>query len=160
MATDDDLSTISKILKSSRTAIVTTRGKGGALHSRPLSNLEPDFTGTLWFFTQDPSPKIDEIHKHSEVNVAVLDGKGSLSFSGTASVDHDPATIDKYWNPYAEAWFEQGRDDPTIALLRVDVDTVEIWDTDKPAIVKAVEILKGIVTKTPPDVGESSTVTI
>jgi general stress protein 26 len=160
MTNDDELTTISTILKSSRFATVTTRGAHGELHSRPLAILEDDFTGTLWFFTQDPSPKTAEISKHPEVNVAVGDGKGYLSLSGTASIDRDPATIDKYWNPYAEAWFEQGRTDPSVALLRVEVDTAEIWDTDKPSAVKAFETLKGIVTKTAPDIGENTTVTI
>jgi len=160
MTTDDDLSTISTILKKARFATVTTRGAHGELHSRPLAILESDFTGTLWFFTQDPSPKTAEIAKHPEVNVAAGDDKGYLSLSGKATIDRDAAMIDKYWNPYAEAWFELGRDDPSVALLRVDVETAEIWDTDKPAVVKAFETLKGIVTKTPPDVGENSTVTI
>jgi general stress protein 26 len=144
MTTDDDLTTISTILKSARFATVTTRGAHRELHSRPLAILETDFTGTLWFFTQDPSPKTAEIAKHPEVNVAAGHQKGYLSLSGTASIDRDPATIDKYWNPYAEAWFELGRDDPSVALLRVDVNTAEIWDTYQP----------------PPDVGENTTVAI
>ncbi len=160
MSNDDDLTTISTILKAARFATVTTRGAHGELHSRPLAILDGDFTGTLWFFTQDPSAKTAEIAKHSEVNVAVGDGKGYLSLSGTASVDHDAATIDRFWNPYAEAWFEGGRNDPSVALLRVDVTSAEIWDTDKPLVVKAFETVKGILTKTAPDVSETSTVTI
>ena len=139
---------------------MTTIGADGELHSRPLAILEDDFEGTVWFFTQDPSPKTEEIASHPEVNVAVGDDKGYLSLSGTASIDHDQARIDKYWNPYAEAWFEQGRTDPSVALLRVDVSSAEIWDTDRPPVVKAFETLKGIVTKTPPDVGENTTVQI
>jgi general stress protein 26 len=160
MTNDDDLTTISTILKAARFATITTRGAHGQLNSRPLAILQRDFDGTLWFFTQDPSPKTAEIATHSEVNVAVGDDKGYLSLSGTASVDHDQARIDEFWNPYAEAWFEQGRTDPTVALLRVEVDTAEIWDTDKPAAVKVFETLKGIVTKTAPDIGETKTVTI
>lgn len=157
---DTDIETIRTILKAARHATVTTRSEGDALHSRPLAILEDDFTDTLWFFTQDPSPKTTDISHHPEVNVAVSDGKGHLSFSGTASVTRDAALIDKYWNPWAEAWFENGKDDPTVALLQVDVDTVEYWDTDRPAVVKAVEIIKGLVTKTPPDVGDNRTVEI
>lgn len=160
MSDDDDLTTISTILHAARFATVTTIGAGGELHSRPLAVLEDDFTGSLWFFTQDPSPKTAEIAANPQVNVAVGDDKGYLSMSGTASIDRDQARIDKYWNPYAEAWFEGGRSDPTVALLRVDVSTVEIWDTDKPAVAKAFETIKGILTKTPPDIGENTTVTL
>ena len=157
---DDDKTTISTILGASRFATVTTRSEDGSLHSRPLALLEDEFEGTLWFFTQDPSPKTAEIAADSQVNVAVGDGKGYLSLSGTASVDRDQARIDRYWNPYAEAWFDGGRSDPSVALLRVDVAVAEVWDTDKPALVKVFETIKGIATKTPPDVGENTTVQV
>jgi len=156
---NDDLDTIRTILKSSNVATVTTRS-GDALRSRPLAIVsEDDFDGTLWFFTQHPSPKTNDIAEHPEVNVAVSDNKGHLSLSGTASVDRDPARIDRYWNPWAEAWFD-GRDDPTIALLRVDVDTAEYWSIDKPAVARAFEVVKGLVTKQQPDVGENKTVSL
>ena len=154
----DDMSTIREILGSERTAIVTTRS-GSDLHSRPLAILQgDDFDGTLWFFTQDPSPRTADIAHSPEVNVSVDGSKGYLSFAGTATVSRDQAKIDEYWNPWAEAWFEGGRDDPTVALLEVTVDSVEYWDLDKPKLARALEVVRAIVTKTPPDVGDSTTV--
>ena len=158
MTDNDDMTTIRTILGSERTAIVTTRS-GNELHSRPLALLGADeFDGTLWFFTPEPSPKTVDIDKSPEVNVAVGGGKGYLSFTGTAVVSRDQSVIDKYWNPWAEAWFEGGRDDPAVALLEVTVDSVEYWDLDKPKIARALEVVKAIVTKTPPEVGDSRTV--
>ena len=105
MTDNDDMTTIRTILGSEKTAIVTTRS-GNQLHSRPLALLGADeFDGTLWFFTNDPSPKTDDVEKSPEVNVAVGGSKGYLSISGTAAVSRDQAIIDKYWNPWAEAWF-------------------------------------------------------
>ncbi|WBU39083.1 pyridoxamine 5'-phosphate oxidase family protein [Homoserinibacter sp. YIM 151385] len=155
-ATNDDLETIRGILRSGRTAIVTSRGSGGALHSRPLALLEAEeFEGTLWFLTFDPSTKTDEIRRHPEVNVSVADDKGYLSLSGAGSVDRSQARIDQLWNPFADAYFEGGREDPAVAVLRVDVATVEYWDTDKPAVAKAFQVVKGILTRQEPDLGEN-----
>jgi general stress protein 26 len=156
--TDSELDIVQKILKAGRTASVTTRTAGGALHSRPLGIVEDDFAGTLWFFTADPSAKTADIAAHPEVNVSVGDGKGWLSMSGTAKVSRDQAKIDEYWNPWAAAYFENGRDDPSVALLEIEVETIEYWDLDKPAVVQAFEVLKGIVTKKAPDVGDTGTV--
>jgi len=64
------------------------------------------------------------------------------------------------WNPMAEAWFENGREDPTVALLRVDARSAEYWSSDKPGIVRAFEIAKAVVTKSAPDVGENRTVAL
>src|SRR3546814_7269974 len=49
---------------------------------------------------------------------------------GTARVDNDPAMIDKLWSNQVEAWFPGGRNDPKLALLRLDIDSAELWETD------------------------------
>ena len=158
--TSDDLETIRTIISGSKIAVLTTHSASGELHSRPLALLDTEFEGTLWFFTQHPSPKTDDIASDPQVNVALTDGKSYLSLAGTASVDHNPTRIDQLWNPMVEAWFENGREDPTVALLRVDTTSAEFWAIDKPGIVRAFEVAKAIVTKTTPDVGENRTVAL
>lgn len=158
MTHDEELATINDIIKATRFATVTTRTKEGDLVSRPLAVLERDFDGTVWFFTQDPSPKTEDIGADAHVNVAYADGASVVSLAGTATVDRDQSRIDEFWNPWAEAWFEGGRQDPTVALLRVEATSAEYWHIDKPAVVRGFEVVKALITKTAPDVGESRTV--
>jgi hypothetical protein len=33
------------------------------------------------------------------------------------------------WNKQVEAWFPGGKDDADLALLRVDIDNAELWET-------------------------------
>jgi hypothetical protein len=40
----------------------------------------------------------------------------------------------------------------------VDATSVEFWHVDKPAVVRAVEVAKALITRQAPDVGESRTV--
>ena len=35
--------------------------------------------------------------------------------------------IDRLWNRFVAAWFEGGKDDPKLALLRFDVRDGQIW---------------------------------
>ena len=158
MDTNDDLDTIRTIISRSKVALLTTETALGELHCRPLAVLEHDFDGSLWFFTQDPSPKVNDVALNPKVNVAYTDGKGYLSISGTATVEHNRTRIDQLWNPMVEAWFENGKDDPSVALLRVDAHSAEYWASDKPAVARAFEIVKAVVTKSRPDVGENRSV--
>ena len=68
------------------------------------------------------------------------------------------ARIDEWWNPWVEAWFPDGKDDPSVALLKVEASSAEYWHVDKPGIVRAVENIKALITKTMPDVGDNKTV--
>jgi general stress protein 26 len=157
-ASDQDLTTINELIAASKVAVLTTQTAAGDLHSRPLVTQKAEFDGDLWFFTQDPSPKIDDIHAHPRVNVSYDTGKGYLSIAGTAELVHDREKVDELWSTSVEAWFPEGKDDPTVALLLVHADTAEFWASHEPGIVTAFKIAKAVVTRSQPDVGENRSV--
>ena len=90
--------------------------------------------------------------------MAFSSGDGWVSVSGTASVTHDPATIDRFWNSHAEAWFDGGRDDPAVALLKVEADSAEYWSVEDPKLVTAVKYARARLTGQQPDLGENHAV--
>ncbi|SDV03223.1 General stress protein 26 [Microlunatus sagamiharensis] len=157
-ATAEDEQTIEKLVAKASIALVTTVAEDGALVSRPLAVQQREFDGDLWFFTEDPSAKTDQVRANDQVNVAIEAGHGWLSISGTGSVVKDPAKIDELWSTGAEAWFEQGRDDPKVALLRVEARTAEYWTSNAPMVVTLAKYAKAAVTGGRPDVGESKVV--
>jgi general stress protein 26 len=154
----EEIAKVAELTKKARIAVLTTIDPTGALVSRPLAMQDHEFDGQLWFFTQDPSPKVEDITAHSNVNVSFESGNGWVSVAGTASISHDQAMIDRFWNKFAEAWFERGREDPTIALVCVDADTVEYWAADEPRAVTLLKTVGAIVTGGTPDVPESTTI--
>ncbi|WP_033074721.1 pyridoxamine 5'-phosphate oxidase family protein [Sphingopyxis sp. MWB1] len=50
--------------------------------------------------------------------------------AGTLTPVHDRALIDQYWSKPVEAWYEGGRDDPDLLMLRFDLADAEIWTAD------------------------------
>lgn len=153
----EDLDRIAALVKAADTATLTTVNLDGQLVSRPLAIQEVPFEGDLWFFTQDPSEKTDEIAHNPQVNVALGSGKGFLSLAGTATVTHDAQLIDDLWTTSAEAWFPNGRDD-SVALICVTAETVEYWATDDPKPLVLLKVAKAAVTGGQPDIGENKTV--
>ena len=147
-----------KILEHAKIGNLTTVDLQGNLVSRPLALQETDSEGNLWFFTQDPSPKADEIRANPNVNVAVEDKEGYLSVSGRAEISHDQEKIEELWSASAAAWFEQGREDPSIALIKVNSETAEYWVSDEPKIATLFKIGKSAVTGDTPDVGKNDVV--
>lgn len=157
-ADDDDMVTIARLVKASKIALLTTVTPSGQLHSRPLATQETDFDGDLWFFTQDPSPKVDDIKHNDQVNAAFESGKGYLSISGSATLVHDRDKINDLWSPALEAWFPDGKDDPTVALIKVSAQSAEYWATNEPGVVTMFKIAKAALTGGQPDVGDNKSV--
>jgi general stress protein 26 len=152
---DDDLSRLAALVKDAKIALLTTVNGEGHLHSRPLGLQQDEFDGDLWFLTQDPSSKVDDIRGNPQVNVALESGKGWVSIAGTASIVRDDAKVDELWTPSASAWFPEGREDPTIALVHVEGISAEIWSTDDPKVVVLFKLTKAALTGGQPDIGEN-----
>ena len=101
----------------------------GSAHSEPLTaQLDDDQVDTLFFFIG----KDNRLAGGGRV-MAQFVSKGHDFFAcldGQARIDNDFAQIDKLWNKQVEAWFPGGKDDPNLALLRIDIDSAELWETD------------------------------
>ncbi|TJY72545.1 general stress protein [Arthrobacter sp. CAU 1506] len=160
MANDDEgRKEVAKILKDADIGVLTTVNASGQLFSRPLALQKAEFDGDLWFVTQDPSPKADEIRGNPHVNVSVSGSDGYLSISGTAQIVRDQAKIDDLWGPTMEPWFEHGKDDPKVTLIHVESHTAEYWRPDSPKVVTLFKLAKGMVTgKKADDVGKNDVV--
>jgi general stress protein 26 len=158
MATTDETQRLHALIDKARIGIITTIDTDGHLVSRPMAVKQREFDGDLWFFTEDPSHKTEEVRQHPQVNVALESGKGWVSLSGDAEVVKDPAKIDELWDTGAEAWFSDGRADPKVALLKVTAHTAEYWASDEPKPLILFKYAKAAVAGGRPDVGEARTV--
>lgn len=122
---------LASMIDSISVGMLTTGDENGNLRSRPMVTQRVE-DGALWFFTSDDSPKVEEVHKTSEVNVSYSDPANQVyvSVSGVAKTLRDPAKIRELWNEGAQRWFPKGPDDPQITLLKVEVNAAEFWDVD------------------------------
>ena len=61
---------------------------------------------------------------------------------GSLRFDNDRAVIDRLWNRFVAAWYEHGKDDPKLALLRLDPERAEIW-LDASSMIAGIKMLLG-----------------
>ena len=116
------------LLKGFDTAMLVTYPRGGPAHARPMAvaELRPDVD--TYFVTSIDSPKIEEIEENPSVTLTFQSATQFASLSGRVQVVRDRALIERFWKAAWKAWFPQGRDDPTITLLKFDAERGEYWD--------------------------------
>ena len=143
-------------------AMFTTRRADGRLVSRPMATQTQAEGSDLWFVTDIESHKLDELDFDPQVNLAYYKNRTRewVSVSGTASVTQDRMAIHELYRKDWKAWFgdqggvrDGGPDDPRLALISVDVESVVYMTVDKPQPLVLFEVAKGIVTGSVPDVG-------
>ena len=98
----------------------------------------------LWFFTSSENHIVAALAQGRRA-IATFAAKGELyaSMQGSLSLSQDRAMIDKLWNPQVAAWYEKGKDDPKLRLLRFDAERAEIW-LDGSSFVAGIKSLLGV----------------
>ncbi len=139
---------LSKLINGIQFTMMTTIDTEGCLRSRPMATQQTEFDGTLWFFTGASTTKVSEIGHDQHVNLSYADPTHNryVSVSGRAQMVRDSAKAKELWNPMLKAWFPKGLEDPELALLRVDVEKAEYWDSPASTVVYIVGFLKAIAT--------------
>jgi general stress protein 26 len=146
--TDPNAQKLFELIKDIRICMMTTQESDGSLHSRPMYSTQVDDAGSLWFFTKLQSPKVAEISKDRQVNLGYAnpDKEHFVSIAGVAEVVRDKARIDEKWSEGLRSWFPEGRDDPTIALIRVKPVRGEYWDAPSSTLVHLYGTVKAALT--------------
>jgi Uncharacterized stress protein (general stress protein 26) len=129
MASDAEIE--SRFWKELKANPVIILGVDGARdgHGQPMTAFFEGEQGPLFFFTSTDNSLIAALNE-SHRAMAHYVAKGHDLFAtlhGSLSVDRDPANVDRFWNSHIAAWYPAGRQDPKIALLRLDTESAEIW---------------------------------
>jgi general stress protein 26 len=81
-----------------------------------------------------------------------------VSLSGRASLVLDKAKNHELWNPSLHAWFSGGVDDPDLALIKIDVDGAEYWDSPSTVVTHLTGFVKSKLSGGSADVGDHAKV--
>jgi general stress protein 26 len=119
-----------KAVRSDRTMMLALPGVEAG-HSQPMTaQLDTDrHHGPIWFFALKDSDFVRAVGASHRV-VAHFASKGHdlfASIDGKLVADNDRAVIDRLWNPFIAAWYEGGKDDPKLQLLRFDATGGQAW---------------------------------
>jgi general stress protein 26 len=116
-----------KALGKDRTVMLGATG----VAPRPMTALAEDDRAPLWFFTASDTQLAESLEgSRGHAAMATFVAKDHDLFAtlgGHVVIDNDRAVIDRLWNPFVAAWFEKGKDDPKLRLLRMDSAEAHVW---------------------------------
>jgi general stress protein 26 len=101
-------------------------------HARPMTAQLEGERGPIWFFTANDTDIVEALDGGRRA-FATFASKGHDLFAtvhGRLVLDTSRENVDRLWNRFVAAWFEGGKDDPKLALLRFDPEDAEIWEND------------------------------
>lgn len=155
------------LIENIETAMFTTRRRDGRLVSRPMATQVAAAGADLWFVTYQGAPKLEDLARDPHVNLAYYKDRTRewVSVSGLATISTNRRKIRELYRPDWRAWFgdEGGEadgtpDDPRMVLIGVKIESAMFMQVDKPQPVVLFEVIKGMLTGTPPKMAKTQRV--
>ncbi|MDP9038599.1 MAG: pyridoxamine 5'-phosphate oxidase family protein [Acidobacteriota bacterium] len=158
----EGIAKIAGLIKQVRLCMMVTAAPDGSFDARPMATQKTDFDGAAWFLTPHNSGKLGELAHDSHVTLVYSDPAHNnfVSAKGRASISRDRAKIHELWNPMYTAWFPEGEQDPTIAVLKVEITEAQYWEASSSKLVFGAKYLAAAITGGAVSVGESGKVNL
>ncbi|MGF1556172.1 pyridoxamine 5'-phosphate oxidase family protein [Paucihalobacter sp.] len=98
----------------------------------PMQALHVCDQGNIWFLSDVDSEKNSAIKKGNHVQL-IFSHSDSNSFfivNGQAEIIIDQEKAEELWEPVAQNWFADGKNDPNISIIKVKPQMAYYWDTN------------------------------
>lgn len=130
--------------------------EGSGQHMQPMAHHVDREGRRLWFLTKRETDLVQALHPGAKAGFVLISKAHDFhaSMSGPIEVRDDRAKLDEIWSRNSAAWYEGGKDDPSLTMLALDLRSAAIWASTANTLAYAWEIAKAnVVTEAVPDVG-------
>lgn len=130
MNKQEHIDKIQDIIKDIKYAMMTTRTFEDHLHACPMTTSETSLGAKeIWFIGDKTTETVKDIQKQAQVNLAYVsqDDKDYVSITGKAELVDDQEKLEELWSPVYNAFFEQGKEDANVQLIKVVPHGAEYW---------------------------------
>ncbi len=130
MNKQEQLDKIQDVIKDVKFAMMSTVNSKGDVHAWPMTTSETSLGAKeIWFIGDKTSDVVKDIQDNSKIGLSYAseDEKNYVSVSANAELSSDQAKLDELWSPVYNAFFEHGKEDPNVQLIKVVPHGVECW---------------------------------
>ena len=135
---------------------------GSTVHSQHMQPMEPHSARdekSIWFFTKKTSDIARAAENPGTVHMCLVTDDYQACIDGELRTTYSREHVERYWSSMVEAWFPEGKDDPSLTMLCLTPRTGAIWASTGSKLAFGWEVAKAITTGHEPDVGYTTHVT-
>ena len=130
MTKQEHIDKITDIIKDAKFAMMTTVTDEGHLHACPMTTSETDLNNReIWFIGDKTTETVSDLERNPQLNLAysLNDNKDYVSINGKAEMVNDKAKLDELWSAEYNAFYEHGKEDENVQLIKVVPHGAEYW---------------------------------
>ena len=150
---------LADLLEPGSTLMVGTRSGQDALEFRPLT-VARVVDDEIQVLLDTNERWVGELDARETAEITLSDTRSNdwAHLRASVAITHNDELIDELWNPFADAYFDHGRDTPGIGVLRLDVDSGRYWSSPAGRVGSLIATVKAKISGTG-SAGDSGPVT-
>lgn len=164
MNNQEKIEKIQDVIKDIKYSMMSTVNNKGDLHAWPMTTIETSLAAReIWFIGDKNSDVVKDIQDNSNIGLTYSsqDEKDYVSITGNAELVNDQDKLEALWSAMDNAFFEQGKEDPDVQLIKVVPKGAECWLSGNGAVnmfkMAAAAVQSG---ETAEDMGEVFSITL
>jgi general stress protein 26 len=124
-------------------------------HMQPMTAFADAEAHAIWFYTSKGTDLFKDTGAGHDAMLCIMakDDEFQACLHGELMPSHDQAKIDEYWSPFVSAWFPEGKSDPNLTMMKLELKDARVWTAKRGPFRYPIEIAKANATHTLPDVG-------
>jgi general stress protein 26 len=129
---------------------------GSDQHMQPMTHFADRDLAEVWFITSKATDLVRAVGQGARAQYCLASGNGDFfaCLAGTIEQSTDSAKLDELWSPVASAWFDEGREDPDVCLLKLTLLDAGVWATTDSTAAFGLEIARAnLQSSHKPDLG-------
>lgn len=156
---DEAKAAIYELLEKSHAVMLGAEGAGEFMQpmAPQFDSDSPTNSGKrdIWFFTKSDTDLAKASVTPVRSSMCLMGGESGTyaCISGILSVDYNEEIIEKFWSPIVGAWFDGGKTDPKLTMLRFNPHKASVWVNESSAAKFGFEIAKANLFNVAPDLG-------
>jgi general stress protein 26 len=139
-----DIPQLIKLIEGKSVGMLTCLDYGGALVSKPITPLEIDNKGAIWFFIDLQAGSIVHLC-NANLSFVEMHSETFLSISGSGEINKNQAVIESLWTDSSKTRFPNGPQSINLALLKFSPYAAECWDVSQSKMVSVYTMFASVV---------------
>lgn len=143
-----------KQLQSARVGMLGIEGSTD--HMQPMTHFADDDGAVLYFITASDTDLVRQIGQGATAHYCLISKNHDYHacMKGPIARHQNAAKLDQLWSPMVGAFFEKGREDPKVTLLKMVLNEASIWESDDNVFKLGFEVAKSAMTDETADLGD------
>lgn len=123
--------------------------KGSEQHPQPMTMFADRENGSIWFITSSETDLFRTMGMGSDAGLTLQsdDNAYIASLSGRLEPEQNAEKLDEVWSFGAAAWFEHGRDDPKVRLMRFVPREASVWASQNNPVIVGLKMMRTALTE-------------